>query len=362
MHWSALIKGAFLYLHNMFKKPKHILVIRNSAMGDVAMCVPVLVAFNKAYPQIKITVLTRENFAPFFKNIPNTSVKIIQPETTHKGFWGLNKLFWQLRRLKITEVADLHNVLRSNILKGFFKVSGTPFEQIDKGREEKKLLTSWNNDKVLEPLVSTHERYVKVFKSLGYSFSLSAEDILPKEKLDEITRELAGTGIQKWIGIAPFAQHEAKEYPFKLMLQVIEELHKKNYKIFLFGGGKKEANLLLNTAQKFENVVNAAGILNMEKQLTLISNLDAMISMDSGNGHLAAMYGIPVITVWGVTHPYTGFAPFNQSDDNNILPDLIEYDKIPTSIYGNKVPPGYEKVMYSILPERIIERVVSVVG
>ena len=346
----------------MPKKPKHILVIRNSAMGDVAMCVPVLLAFNKAYPEIKITVLTRKLFAPFFENIPNTSVKIIYPETIHKGFWGLNKLFWQLRKLKITEVADLHNVLRSNILKSFFKIAGIPFEQINKGREEKKLLTSWNNDKVFEPLESTHKRYIRVFENLGYHFNLTSENKLSKENLDQTTRELAGGGTQKWIGIAPFAQHEGKEYPYKLMLQVVEELAKKNYKLFLFGGGEKEINLLKNTAQKFESVVTVAGVLNMKRELNLISNLDAMISMDSGNGHLAAMYGIPVITVWGVTHPYAGFKPFNQPEINQILPDLVEYNKIPTSVYGNNVPDGYEKVMHSILPERIIERVIKIVG
>ena len=346
----------------MPKKTKNILVIRNSAMGDVAMCVPVILAFHKNFPEIKITVLTREQFASFFKNIPNTSVVTIQPESTHKGFFGLNKLFWQLKKLKITQVADLHNVLRTNILKRFFKLAGIPFEQINKGRKEKKLLTSWDSDKILEPLESTHKRYIRVFENLGYYFNLTSEHTLSKETLDQTTRELTGSGTQKWIGIAPFAKHEAKEYPFNLILQVIEELDKKNYKVFLFGGGNKEAGLLKNTAQKFDNVITTSEVLTMEQQLCLISNLDVMVSMDSGNGHLAAMYGIPVITVWGVTHPYAGFAPFNQPKENQILPDLVTYDKIPTSVYGNKVPEGYEKVMYSILPERIIERVNAIAG
>ncbi|HBC05033.1 MAG TPA: ADP-heptose--LPS heptosyltransferase RfaF, partial [Aequorivita sp.] len=51
------------------------------------------------------------------------------------------------------------------------------------------------------------------------------------------------------------------------------------------------------------------GKLTFEEELALISNLDLMLSMDSGNGHLAAMYGVPVVTLWGVTHPYAGFVP-----------------------------------------------------
>ena len=51
----------------------------------------------------------------------------------------------------------------------------------------------------------------------------------------------------------------------------------------------------------------------------MISNLNLMISMDSFNGHLAANAGIPVITIWGMTHPFLGFSPFLQPDLNQIL-------------------------------------------
>ena len=181
--------------------------------------------------------------------------------------------------------------------------------------------------------------------------------------MDAITTELVGLNTQKWIGFAPFAKHEGKVYPLERSLQIIEELNKKNeFQILLFGGPDKETLLLNNIAQKLENVVCIASQLDFEQELDLISNLDVMISMDSGNGHIAAMYGIPVITIWGVTHPYTGFAPFGQPEENNILPDLITYDKIPTSVYGNKFPEGYESVMKSILPERIIDRVVELVS
>ena len=79
-----------------------------------------------------------------------------------------------------------------------------------------------------------------------------------------------------------------------------------------------------------------------------------MLSMDSGNAHIAAMYGVPTITLWGVTHPFAGFMPFGQPIERAILPNLARYDQIPTSIYGNKVPPGYEKVMHTISPDTVI--------
>lgn len=340
----------------------HILVIRSSAMGDVAMTVPVLKAITRVYPDLKITVLTKASFAPFFLQLLNVEVKILQEKGRHKGVLGLRRLYKELKATKIDAVADLHNVLRSNILKKFFSIAKTPFEQIDKGREEKKALTSWK-DKIFEPLQATHERYADVFRSLGYDFSLTTKDVLEKQNLDSITHGVVGHSSQKWIGVAPFAQHQGKTYPLERSLQIIEELHKKgSYRVLLFGGGKKEISLLNNIAQKYGNVACVAGQLNMRQELDLISNLDVMVSMDSGNGHMAAMFGIPVITVWGVTHPYAGFSPFNQPEENNILPDLVTYNLIPTSIYGNKFPDGYENVMKSILPETIIDRIIEIVG
>lgn len=85
-----------------------------------------------------------------------------------------------------------------------------------------------------------------------------------------------------------------------------------------------------------------------------------MLSMDSGNGHLAVMYGVPVISLWGVTHPYAGFAPFDQAPENNLVADRTKYPLIPTSIYGNKFPEGYEDAMKTVLPQDVAAKIISV--
>jgi ADP-heptose:LPS heptosyltransferase len=103
-----------------------------------------------------------------------------------------------------------------------------------------------------------------------------------------------------------------------------------------------------------------AGKLDLSEELQLISNLDAMLSMDSGNAHLAANYGIPVVTLWGVTHPYAGFYPFGQPMDNALLADRKKYPLIPTSVYGNKVPEGYENVMSTIKPQEVLDKLVEI--
>ncbi|GAA4272187.1 glycosyltransferase family 9 protein [Aquimarina gracilis] len=326
-------------------------------MGDVAMTVPVLRTFRATYPDVKITVLTRKFFEPIFCDIENVEVYHADVTGRHKGIFGLNRLFNELQKLNINAVADLHNVLRSNVLKTMFSLKGIKVVQIDKGRAEKKALTRSQN-KVFKQLKTTHQRYADVFDSLEYPIDLDAHQFPEKKRLSPNIVSLTQNSTKKWLGIAPFAQYESKTYPLELMVEVIEQLDKDDqFEIFLFGGGKREMDILNNIGSKYNNVVNVAGKLPFEDELKLIGNLDAMLSMDSGNAHLAAMYGVPTITLWGVTHPFTGFMPFGQPFERAILPNLTKYDLIPTSIYGNKVPPGYEKVMHTIKPKTVVEAI-----
>lgn len=328
-------------------------------MGDVAMTVPVVQTLAQQHPDLKITILTRPFFKPLFADIPNTNFYEADVKGRHKGILGLRKLSKELKILKIDAVADLHNVLRSNILKSFFQLSKIPFIQIDKGRAEKKTLTT---GKLFSQLKTTHQRYVDVFQKLGISIDLSKHVFSPKRKLTKHITDSIGPDSKKWVGIAPFAAFAAKMYPLDLMEKVIERLNGiDNYKILLFGGGKKEENILNEIADKYNNVINIVGKLSFEEELQLISNLDLMVSMDSGNAHLAAMLGVKTITLWGVTHPYAGFYPYGQDQEYALLSNRDEYPLIPTSIYGNKVPSGYEEVMRTILPEKVIEKVTTLV-
>jgi len=328
-------------------------------MGDVAMIVPVLRALFLQHPEVKITVVSRPFFQPFFDGIPNVNFFGVDLNKRHKGFIGLVRLFSDLRKLKIDVVADLHNVLRSKVVRTLFALSGKKVAATDKGRAEKKALTSLTN-KVFVPVKPMVERHVDMFKQLGFSIDLTNPQFPEKAILSEEILLITGIKNQNWIGIAPFAQYESKVYPIDLMQQVIDGLaENKNNKIFLFGGGEKEIQILNQLQNQHENVVVLAGKTQFKQELEVISNIDIMLSMDSGNAHIAAMLGVKVITLWGATHPFAGFKPFNQPDDFCLTSDSAQYPLLPTSIYGNKKVEGYDAVMRTILPSQVIEKINS---
>lgn len=341
-------------------QPGHILVIRLSAMGDVAMTIPVIRALVRQYPEIKLTVLSKRSFEPLFAELPNVHFLEADVYEKHKGLFGLLKLVKEIKALRIDAVADLHNVIRSKIIVRNLSLKGIQTASIDKGRAEKKKLTNAKGLGLVQ-LKSTHQRYADVFEQLGLPIDLSVHQEPERKPLSSRLLTLIGKEPKKCIGIAPFAAYTSKMYPMASTKEVIAHLDGLGqYRILLFGGGKEEIAQLAAMESSFSNVTNVAGALTFSEELDLISNLDVMVSMDSANGHLAAMYGIPVITLWGVTHPYAGFTPFQQAEDNQLLADRNKYPLIPTSVYGNKFPPNYENAMESISSERVIDKILEI--
>jgi predicted oxidoreductase len=106
--------------------------------------------------------------------------------------------------LNIDVVADLHNVLRSKVVRTLFALSGKKVAATDKGRAEKKALTSLTN-KVFTPVKSMVERHLDTFKQLGFSIDLSQPQFPEKAILSKEMLSITGIKNQNWIGIAPFA-------------------------------------------------------------------------------------------------------------------------------------------------------------
>ena len=181
-----------------------------------------------------------------------------------------------------------------------------------------------------------------MFRKLGFSFPENFVSIYGKQKaalpeilLSEFSSE------EHCIGVAPFAKYQGKIYPEKKMEQLISMLAKTGeYKIFDFP----------------DKVVSLTDMkLGFSGELALMSHLKLLVSMDSANMHLASLVGLPVISVWGATHPYAGFLGWRQSLDNVVQLDL---PCRPCSIFGNR--PCWRNdyaCLNEISPEEIADKI-----
>ena len=335
-------------------KDPHLLLFRFSALGDIAITVPVIRSLYKTYPQLKITFVSQPHMAPLFQEFENFNFYPTDFSGRHKGIKGLWTLFQELKTIPFSAVADLHGVLRSHFLKLLLTLYGYKVKSIDKGRLEKKALTRSKNKK-FQPLTPTCYRYADIFRKLGFPISFDQHEFPLKKELPKSLLPIYHSSEKKWIGIAPFATHLGKLYPLDLMQQIIHYLNK-DHQIFLFGAGEKEKKRLEVWEKAYNNVYSTVGKISLGEQLDLMPYLDLMISMDSANGHMAANYGTKVLTLWGMTHPFCGFAPFNQPFDHSLTLDRSLYPLIPTSVYGNRIPEGYQDAFRSMDPKRVIEK------
>ena len=347
-------------------KKEHILVIRFSAMGDVAMVVPVVYSLARQYPQVRITVLSRTFARPLFENLaPNVGFMAADLKGEYHGLKGLNALYRRLAAKQFTAIADLHNVLRSEYLRLRFRLGHYHVEHINKHRKGRRRITS-KKHKQLTQQPTSFENYAEVFRKLGYPVDIQFHSIFPPEggMLHLLPPPInLKAGDEQWIGIAPFAAHQGKVYPPERMEQVIRQLidHNPHARLFLFGRGEQEDKWFQQWCERYWLCTNVGEYAkSLEQELILMSHLDVMVSMDSGNMHLASLTGTPVVSIWGATHPYAGFLGWGQSEDNIIQAEL---DCRPCSIFGQKkCRRGDFACMNSITPDTIVRKVEQILS
>lgn len=342
-------------------KTDHLLIMRFSAMGDVAMLVPVVCSLARQYPDLRITVLSRPFARPFFEELaPNVGFMEADLKGEYHGVSGLNALYRRLVAKNFTAIADMHNILRSSYLRMRFNLARYRVEHIDKHRRERRQLVS-GKDHILQQLPTSFENYTDVLERLGFPVKLEFDSVFPSTggNLRLICERVGEKKMfQQWIGIAPFAAHKGKIYPTEKMEQVINELIRRHpsCRIFLFGGGEHEFKVLNDWCSRYKNCLNASAVLgSLQQEMILMSHLDVMVSMDSANMHLASICGTRVVSVWGATHPFAGFMGWHQNMDDAVQLDM---PCRPCSIYGNRpCRRGDYACLMGIEPVTIVERV-----
>ena len=232
---------------------------------------------------------------------------------------------------------------------------------IDKHRREKRLLVK---HKIFRPLPTSFALYAETLARLGLPISLNFEHLkLGGDKLPLPFPQPTDALHEPWLGLAPFAAHKGKVYPLEQMAEVVRlffEAHPGG-RLFVFGS-KKEMEMLRPTWGKdFERLVFVCDLLKgLDAELQLMARLNAMISMDSGNMHLASLVGCPVVSIWGQTHPFAGFMGYHQAEENVVQQDL---HCRPCSIFGN-APCRYGdfRCLRDILPQLIVDKVEEIIS
>lgn len=336
-------------------KTKRLVVLRFSALGDIAMTVPVIYSVAQAYPEMEIYVVTRPFFSRMFINAPeNVSVISFDLKNEYRGLCGIFRIASELAHLRPDFVADLHDLFRTRVISICLRMRGGRVETVNKTRGTRKTVFAggpsqrWYID-----------RYFDVFRSLGLDAQMAFRSVYGDIRPMDIPTEILAPAV----GIAPFARYATKTYPPEKMRQVACYLADKGMNVYLFGGRGIEAETLSTWSRdcgpEGGKIVSLAGRFPLEQEIALMNCLDVMVSMDSANQHLAGLAGTKVVSVWGSTTPSCGFLGFGQTLDDTVSLGLPCQ---PCSIAGSKsCPLGHMECLEALSVETIVDKVTSLV-
>lgn len=308
----------------MSNQSQNICIFRLSAMGDVIMLVQAVRNLLEANLEITITVVTRPAFQVFFGKHERLHFHDLSLHDTHKGLLGLHKLYKELKQHNFDYFLDMHDVMRSQIVRSFFKLAATKVLVIKKERKIKEAIVA--KKAPLTQQKHSIERYLDVARKAGLKTTSNYRYILPKANEDQSKLTT--------IGIAPFAAHPSKEWGEENLLSLLQLLDaSNNYQVLLFGGGEREKTILEKWESQFPFVRSVAGQYKLSEELVLMANCSCFVAMDSGNMHMASLVGVNTISIWISTHPYLGFAPWG-NESYILQPSQKEAPCRPVSVYG----------------------------
>lgn len=326
---------------------KTCLVLRFSALGDIAMTVPVIYSEAYAYPDMRFYVATRPFFSRMFINPPsNVKVLSFDIKKDYKGVFGTLRLARRLAKLHPDYVADLHNLPRTVFISNMLRLTGAKVAIVDKARSERRKVYA-GGPKQTQYI----QRYFDTFSRLGLDAPCSFKSIYQESGQPKTPV----TVVHPAVGIAPFARYETKSYPDEKMHRVVKTLAEKGVNVYLFSGRGPESEIL--ESWEGPGIKSLAGKFHLEEEIAIMSHLDVMVSMDSSNQHLAALSGTKVISVWGSTTPACGFLGFGQTMDDTVCLDIPCQ---PCSIAGlRRCPRGDMECLETLPPEMIVDKIMS---
>lgn len=326
------------------------LILRFSALGDVAMTVPAVYSLARQYPELDIYMATTPFFARLFINPPaNVTVLPFDVKKEYRGVLGTFKLMRRLAAIKPDMVADLHNVGRSWAIDFWMRLHGVKVHMVDKMRS--------GRDKVLKGKIAQRnfvDRYADVFASLGYPIKLDFKTLFPEGK-----PAIPLTVNHPAVGLAPFARYYNKTYPLDKMKRVADALTEQGVNVYLFGARGSEAEQLGAWTPFNKRIHSLAGRFSLEEELAIMANMDVMVSMDSANQHMGSLAGVPVVSLWGSTTPACGFMGYGQSAYNALVAGI---ECQPCSIAGKpECPLGHLDCFGALSPEMIVSKIMSII-
>ena len=311
-----------IYSDKSMSDPRKILVVQPSWVGDAVMATPTLRAIRELYPDAHVSYLMRRYVKPVYAGMPWADQLITYRTGKTKAKAGKGQFFelaGRLRAAKFDLAVLLPNSFKSALV---CKMAGIPrvvgYERDGRGflLTDKLLPVKDKGKFVPSPIVKYYLGLAHYLGSPHRDLRLQlfvtegerreAREVLARSGIDPDADRPADRGGRPMIVLNPGAAFGAAkcwkaEYFAELADRFVDDLG---------------ATVLLSAAPKERAIVETikrqmrhAPVDLSNKGMTLgslkeiVRRCDLMVTNDTGPRHIAAAFDVPVVTVFGPTHP-----------------------------------------------------------
>ncbi|MFM2047932.1 MAG: hypothetical protein RI955_478 [Bacteroidota bacterium] len=279
-----------------------ILILRFSSIGDIVLTSPVVRCLKQQLPNVEIHFATKNKFKSLLEHNPYI-------DKIHVLNDSIFDLIGELQTEKFDVIIDLHNNLRTRIIKTFVGKKSYSFSKLN---FEKWLMVNFKINRL--PNVHIVDRYLAATKKLGIKNDGKGLDFFISKEDDDFGLNFS-TSNSSYIAFAIGGQFATKKLPKEKMVELI---HQQNKKVVLLGGKEDElvANFILSNTKNTESF---CGKISLHQSAAIIKYADLVLTHDTGLMHIAAAYQKKINIFWGNTIPQFGMYPYlhNTSDFKN---------------------------------------------
>jgi len=346
--------------------PHKTLVLRLSSIGDIILTSPLLRTFRNAVgKEARVDFVVRKEYAELVRSCHHLS--IVHEYDVATGYKGLQALALQLREEKYDLVIDLHDSIRTKLLRATCKAGDIVV--IDKRKFERWLLVNLKRNAYTDNL-TVAERYIETVEKFGITNDGKGLEIfIPDTTLFEVSGKMAKLRLnqfEKVIGICPGSKHFTKRWQREKFAEIaIRTAEQYHAKVLLFGGRDERDDCEFVKQEVVrrvseESVHNFAGEFSLLESAAALEFCDIVVTNDSGLMHLAAAKQKKIVAIFGSTVKEFGFAPYGTEAiviENNLL------DCRPCTHIGRKdCPKGHFKCMTEIDPDQVFTSIKNILA
>jgi len=212
----------------------------------------------------------------------------------------------------------------------------------------------------LLPKIHLIDRYFQGIKELNIADDTKGLDYFLPSDIgldDEIKSKLNSNYTVLSIG----GTYTTKQMPATLLIEIIKRI---NLQLIIIGAGEQDEELVTKILKKITspNVLNLVDKLSLDQSALVISKASSIVTGDTGTMHIASAFKIPIISVWGNTHPAFGMYPFLPKDKEHLsYINQVDINCRPCSKLGYKqCPKGHFKCMLNHNVSAIVQNCNSV--